>query len=356
MKKRIWILIGLIFLILVIILNFTNREEGKEVETTKVSYAPLVSTVSGDGLLRAKSQVNISSQVMGKVERLYVQEGDWVKKGQLLCLLERKSYEAQYELAKARLEQARAQLIRSESLFQKNFLSQEEYERVLTEYQVAAANFKDAQDRYEKTEIHSPINGKVVKLNIEEGETVIIGTMNNPGTVLMVIADLSKMVAVIEVSERDVVDIKLGNKAEIELEALPERKFSGEVVKVGCMPVTRQLGEEKAQTFEVEIEITDTSSLLRPGMTAHAKIETNRKEKALVIPISAVGKRKIGSEEKDGVFRVEKGRAKIVPVKTGLFGETEVEIAEGLKEGELVITGPYRILAHLRDGELVKVK
>ncbi|MEO0102527.1 MAG: efflux RND transporter periplasmic adaptor subunit [candidate division WOR-3 bacterium] len=356
MKKRIWLGIGLVVLVLIILLNIIQKEEGKEVETAKVHYGNLVSSVTGDGIIKAKTQVNISSQVMGRIEKLYVKEGDLVSKGKLLCLLDQKSYQAQYELAKARYEQARAVWERSETLFHKNLIAQEEYERLSAEYKMAEANFKDAQDRYEKTEIRSPIAGKVVKLNVEEGETVIIGTMNNPGTVLMVIADLAKMLAEIEVSERDVVDTKPNDPVEIELDAIPNQKFSGFVQKVGYMPNTQQLGEEKATTFEVTVEIIDTSSLLRPGMTCHAKIETNRKDSVLVVPISAVGRHKIGEEEKDGVFIIEKNRAKLVPVKTGIFGETEVEVLAGLKEGDIVITGPYRILSRLRDGDLVKGK
>jgi len=356
MKKRIGLLSLLILFLLLIILNLTRKEEGKEVEVKRVGYSSLISSVTGDGTLKAKSQVNVSSEVMGKINRLFVKEGDWVKKGDILCLLDQNSYLAQYRLSEARLKQAKAIKERSESLYQKNLIAQEEYERAETEYKVAEANFLSAKDQYQKTEIRAPISGKVVKLNVEEGENVIIGTMNNPGTVLLTIADLSQIVALIDVSERDVVDIKISDSCSVELDALPGRKFFGLVSKIGYIPTRKELGEEKAQTFEVEITISDTSSLLRPGMTAHATIVTNKKEKVLTIPIAAVGKRKIGNEEKDAVFIVEKGKAKLVPVKTGIFGAEEVEIIEGLKEGDLVITGPYRILSHLRDGERVKIK
>ncbi len=356
MKKRIGLIILILFILLIILLNLIRKEEGKEVETTIASYGSIVSTVSGDGTIKAKAQVNISSQVMGKIEQLAVKEGDFVKKGALLALLERKGYEIQYELAKAKYDQAKLSYERTCSLFTKNLISQEEYEKSEVEYKIAEANFKDAQDKYEKTEIRSPINGQVVKLNVEEGETVIIGTMNNPGTVLMVIADRSKILALIEVSESDVVEIKPGNAASVQLDAIPNQKFKGVVKRTGLMPQTQLVGSEKAVTFEVEIELADTSSLLRPGMTCHAEIETNKKDSALIVPISAVGRRKIENEEKDAVFVIEKDRAKLVPVKVGISGETTVEILEGLKEGAVVITGPYRILAALKEGDLVKIK
>lgn len=355
MKKRIFLIIGIVaFIILIIFLNLTRREEGKEVEIAKVEYGSIISKISGDGELKAKTQVNIQSQVMGRVERIFVKEGDEVKKGDLLCLLERKSYEANLTLQRARYEQVKSSFIRIDSLYKKRLISDEEYERAKTEYEVAKAGYEDALDKYNKTEIRSPINGKVVKLNIEEGETAIIGTMNNPGTIMMIIADLSKMMAVIEVSERDVVDIKIGNPAKITLDALPDTFFLGYVSRIGYVPITTATGTEKITNFEVEVELQDTSFLLRPGMSVHCEITTAEKESVLVVPISAIGRRKIGGKEVDACFVIENGKAKLKPVKVGSYGEFEAEIIEGLKEGEEVITGPYSVLAKLNEGDLVK--
>uniref|UniRef100_A0A7V4E3K2 Efflux RND transporter periplasmic adaptor subunit n=1 Tax=candidate division WOR-3 bacterium TaxID=2052148 RepID=A0A7V4E3K2_UNCW3 len=357
MKKKIFLVVGLIvFILLIIFLNLGKKEEGKEVEVSRVEYGKIVSKVTGDGELKAKIQVNIQSQVMGRVEKIFVKEGSKVKKGDLLCLLERKSYEANLNLQKARYEQAKNSFIRIDSLYKKKLVSDEEYERAKTEYEVAKANYEDALDKYEKTEIRSPISGTVVKLNVEEGETVIIGTMNNPGTVMMVVADLSKMLAVIEVSERDVVDIKVGNPAKITLDALPDTFFIGKVVRVGYVPITQATATEKITNFEIEIELADTSALLRPGMSVHCEIITAEKDSVLVVPISAVGRRRIGDKEVDACFVIEKGRAKLKPVKVGGYGDFEAEIIEGLSEGEEVITGPYSVLAKLKEGDLVKPK
>lgn len=357
MRKRIFLIIGiLIFIGLIVLLNLTRKEEGKEVETATVEYGSIVSKISGDGELKAKTQVNIQSQVMGRVEKIFVKEGSEVKKGDLLCLLERKSYEANLTLQKARYEQAKNSFIRIDSLYKKRLISDEEYERAKTEYEAAKASYEDALDKYNKTEIRSPIDGTVVKLNIEEGETAIIGTMNNPGTIMMIIADLSKMMAVIEVSERDVVDIKIGNSAKITLDALPDTFFVGYVSRVGYVPITTTAGTEKITNFEVEVELEDTSFLLRPGMSVHCEIITAEKESVLVVPISAIGRRKIGGKEVDACFVIENGKAKLKPIKVGSYGEFEAEVIEGLKEGEEVITGPYSVLAKLNEGDLVKPK
>ncbi len=361
MKKRFWIIIGVLaLLILITIFNLTQREEGEPVEVAAAHYSSIVSYVSGDGKIKAASQVNIQAEVMGRIERLYVKEGDMVKKGEILCRLDRKSYEAQLAQALARYQQAKSVFARTETLFNKNLISQEEKEKVETEFRVAKAIFEDAQDRYEKTEIRSPISGKVVKLNVEEGETVIIGTMNNPGTVLMVIADLSKMLAEIELSETDVIDVKIGDPGVIELDALPNKKFTGVVTKVGFVPVSvsQLTTEEKAPSFQITIELKDTSSLLRPGLSCHAEVETYRRDSCLVVPIQAVGRRKIKGEEKDAVFVYDEKekKAKLVFVKIGKSSETETEILEGLAEGDLVITGPYRVLSRLQDGARVSIK
>jgi HlyD family secretion protein len=164
------------------------------------------------------------------------------------------------------------------------------------------------------------------------------------------------MLAVIEVSERDVVDVKVGNPAKITLDALPDTFFMGKVVRVGYVPITQATATEKITNFEIEIELADTSALLRPGMSVHCEIITAEKDSVLVVPIAAVGRKRIGDKEVDACFVIENGRAKLRPVKVGSYGDFEAEIIEGLKEGEEVITGPYSVLAKLKEGDLVKPK
>ncbi|MEO0093326.1 MAG: efflux RND transporter periplasmic adaptor subunit [candidate division WOR-3 bacterium] len=355
-SKTIIIVIGVIIILGVIIsLNLITSKPGEEVIVTAAKFGSILAKISATGELKAALQVNLQAQAMGTVDKLYVQEGDVVKKGQLLCQLDRKSYEADMLSAKARYEQAKAVYARNETLYARNLIAQEQFESYKMQYEVAKAQYEQAQDRLAKTKITAPISGTVVKVNIEEGETVIIGTMNNPGTVMMVIADLSQMLAIVKVDETDIPSIKLGQKAEITIDALPDTVFEGIVTKIGYMPVQNILQTTETGTdFEVEVKLTKTNATLKPGMTVSADIITAEKESVLVVPIQAVGKRKVKGIETQALFVVEKGVAKLKPVKTGSASETEIEIIEGIKPGDKVISGPYKVLAKLKDG--VKVK
>jgi HlyD family secretion protein len=220
---------------------------------------------------------------------------------------------------------------------------------------MARAQYSEAQDRYEKTSIRSPISGTVVQVNVEEGETVIVGTMNNVGTVIMVVADMSNMQANIEVDETDVVELEPGLAAEVQVDALPDTTLTGRVTKVGYMPVQDLMSgvEGEGTDFEVEVTIDSTVSELRPGMTASVDIVTARLDSVLVIPIQAMGRREFEGEEQETVFVVEDGKARLRPVKTGTSSDTEIEVVGGLEQGEQVITGPYKVLSKLTDGRRV---
>ncbi len=358
MKRYKKILLGIgigVILVLIIVLNLSSPEGGVKVRMTKVRIGSIVSKVSATGELRAQSQVNISAEVMGKVERLYVKEGEWVEKGQLLCLLDQTRYRADLNLAKARFLQAQKNFKRTQALFKDSLVSQKTYEDALTELEIAKAQYEEAMDNLEKTEIRAPISGRVVKLNIEEGETVIIGTMNNPGTIMMTIADLSKMLAIVEVDETEIADIHPGEEAEIRIDAFPDTIIKGKVERVGYMPIqSSSISSERETNFEVRIDILGTSPLLRPGMSVSADIITARKDSVLVIPIQAMGKREIKGKKMESVFVVKNGIARLRPIKTGKSSETEIEVIKGLKPGETIITGPYKVLASLKDGDRVK--
>lgn len=358
-KKRTFFIIfgAILFLVLIVGLNLMTKKEGSEVTGAIAGYGSIVSKVSATGSLKAKAQVNLQAQVMARVEKLFVSEGDFVKKGDLLCLLDPKLYEAELILAKARFERAQAVFSRQETLYQKALIAQEQFEATKTEYEVSKAQYEQAQDRFSKTKIIAPISGTVVKLNIEEGETVIIGTMNNPGTVMMVIADLSKMLAIVDVDETEVGALKAGLEAKVNIDALPDTVFIGQVSRVGYMPKQSQVsGLEQSTDFEVEIDLLETAPELRPGMSVSCEIITAQKESVLVVPIQAVGRRKVKGKETQTLFVVENGIAKLTPVKTGSTSETEIEILEGIKEGTTVISGPYKVLSKLKDGARVKVQ
>ncbi len=361
LKKKRWIIIiGVaVVIILVVVLNLGFKSKsGGEVETAVARRDTLVSKVAATGNLKAQAQVNIQAQVMGRIDKLYVKEGDVVKRGDLVCLLDQTQYQADLTLAQANFRQQERMLVRADTLFSKKLIAQEEYEKMKTSYDVARAQLEQAKDRWEKTRITSPISGTVVKLNIEEGETVIIGTMNNLGTVMMTIADLSQMLAIVDVDESDVTQIRPGQEGTVELDALPDSVFGGTVNTVGYMPIESNLttavtGQQTTADFEVEIGLIENSPLLRPGMTVSAEIVTSKKANVLVVPIQAVGRRKIKGRETQSVFVVENGVARLRPVETGNSSETDIEIVKGLTEGEMVVSGPYKILSKLTDGARV---
>jgi len=353
--KITFIIIGIILLLIVfIILNRSRHEPGALCETQRVAYGSILAKVSATGTLRATAQVNLQAQVMGVVKRVRVREGDLVRRGDTLLELDRQTYEAQLTLARAQFDQTRLKHSRNESLFTHGLIAAEQYEASKAAYEVAEAQYLQAQDQFDKTVICAPISGLVTQVNIKEGETAIIGTMNYAGTVLLVICDLSRMEALVEVDETDVVALAPGQTASITVDALPDTAFAGRVSRVGYMPVQKTLtAEQTATNFEVEIAIDSTVSSLRPGMTVHAEIITARLDSVLVVPIQAVGRRTIKGRETETVFVVKQGRAVLTPVRTGKSSDTEVQILEGLSLNDEVITGPYKLLTKLEDGTRV---
>ncbi len=359
MKRRTkvtFIIIGIVIVLgVIVVLNLSRSESGASVQTEEVDYGSIRSVVVATGELRAQAQVNLQAQVMGVVKRLLVGEGDWVNKGDLLLRLDRRTYEAQLVQARSRYTQAKLSHARVESLYNRSLVSDEQYEGSKAGFDMAKAQFDEATDRYAKTSIRTPISGTVVQVNVEEGETVIVGTMNNPGTVIMVIADMSSMLAIVQVDETDVVSLRLGQQAEVEIDALPDAVFSGTVTEIGYMPI-QNLGITGGEgvDFEVEVTLDSATSALRPGMSVSSEVVTAQLDSVLVIPIQAMGRREVDGEEKETVFVVEDGKAVLKPVKTGESSDTEIEITEGLEQGERIITGPYKVLSKLKDGRSVK--
>lgn len=230
------------------------------VESTIVGVGSIVAKVSGDGQLKAKSQVNIQSQILGTVEKLYVKEGAVVHKGQIVCLLDQTSTKAELISAQAQFEQRQKFFIRSESLYALQLNAPQECEQTKAQYQIAQAQLMQIQDLFNKTLITAPLSGTVTQLNIREGETVIVGTMNNLGTVMMVIADLTQMLGVITIDETEVPFVKPNAKALIRILAFPDTIFEGIVQKVGYMPKTKSISQpalrSKARTLKLRLNLT----------------------------------------------------------------------------------------------------
>ena len=362
MKKRsrtlIIIAAVVVVLALIIVANLKSKSvSGEEVESQKVKYGSILSKVSATGALRAQAQVNLQAQVMGVVDKLPVKEGDVVSKGDVLLELDRKSYEANMLLARARFTQAELSHVRVESLYGNKLVSAEQFEASKAAYDMAKAQYDEAQDQYDKTTIRAPISGMVTQLNIEQGEAVLIGTMNYSGTVLAVLADMSRMQAIVDVDEADVVSVAIGQTATVYVDALPDTSFSGRVTRIAYMPTQNVLSAtQQTTTFEVEVTLDSTAPALRPGMNGRAEITTAEVDSVLVIPVQAAGRREIKGKDTETVFTVKNGKAVLTPIRTGKASETEMEVTDGLKPGDEIITGPYKKLSKLTEGERVAPK
>ncbi|MDH4210459.1 MAG: efflux RND transporter periplasmic adaptor subunit [candidate division WOR-3 bacterium] len=353
-RKRLLIIIGaIVVVVIIIVLNLNQGDSGEKVNVSLVKRGNITSVVTASGELKAKAQIDISAETIARVKRIIYREGDHVKKGDLLIELDDVQASATRGLALANLEQAEQDLQRAEKLIEQNLISRESFERVELSHKTAKASYEQALDAYRKTRIYSPISGKIMKVNVEEGETAVMGALNYGGTVMMTVADMSQMIAVVKIDETDVPDVRVGEHAEVIADALPDSAYNGTVVRVGLMPIQSQLSTDEVTDFEVEIELHAVSSLLRPGMNVKSDIITSEKKDALKIPIQASGKREIDDELVETVFLIENGKAVLKEIVPGVSSDEETEIISGIEEGDTVIIGPYRVLSRLKDGQKV---
>jgi HlyD family secretion protein len=403
-KKKIIIILGVVVVVAIIIVAnvLKSGEKTYKVQADKVQKSDITSVATANGKIAPITDVKISAYVPAKIIRLPVEEGDLVKRGQLLVQLDDTEYraatnqaKAQLASAKASLEQAQLVYERKKELFEKKLSSKEQYDMAKTDLDLAKARHEQAvasldQAKYNlsKTTITSPMNGIVTSLNAEVGEIVMIGTMNNPGTVIMAVSDMSEIEAEVEVDETDIAEVKLGQEAEIEIDAYPDTVFKGEVTEIGHSARISGLGtQDQVTNFLVKVKLLDEVPRIRPGMSASVDITTNSRVDALNVPIQAVVMReeksdtltakekekegalasantlpkkgnKKGKKEKkevEGVFVVKEGRAKFVEVKTGIADQQNIELVSGINEDDMVVTGTYKILRTLKDGDKVKV-
>ncbi len=375
-----------------------DRKNRTKVSVEEVERGDLVAKVSGPGRVRAESKVQISSSVMAKVVRLGVDEGDTVEEGEFLLALDDVYYGSRVEQAKAGGQRAQAQLSTAErdlSDYEEQFavglVSERERDEIRAiaiacrqTYQEALASLRAAQDQLDKTVFHSPISGVVTRLNVEEGENVVTGTMNAPGTVIMTISDMSHMEVQVEIDETDIVDVAIGQRAEVEVEALADTVLVGTVTEVGNSGITGMAGtQEEVTNFLVTVLLDDAHPGLKPGMTATVNIVTAEHTAVLNVPIQAVVSRtpselkeeeegKDQSKDKDepklkrserkdekeleGVFVVdENDEARFVSVVTGIADELSLEVEGDLEAGQRVVSGPYKILRNLKNGAALKI-
>jgi len=352
--KKILIVIGIVVVILVIVfVNLKAKPSGRDVEVAIAGKSDITSRVESTGELKAKDQVNISAQTIAQIDKIYYVEGDYVKTGALLIQLDNTQAEANQTLTEASLKQADQDLHRGQALFDKKLISQQDFDQVQLNYTTAKTKNDQAHDALLKTRISAPIAGRIIQLNVKEGETVVMGTMNNSGTILMVLADMSTMIAVVDVDETDVPELRLDQSAEVTADALPDSIFNGKVTKIGLMPVPNALSTDQATNFEVEVEMKEFSPLLRPGMNVTAKIITSQKKDILTVPVQAVGRRMKDKKMTETVFIAKGKKAVLKEIKTGASSDTDIEILSGIEIGDTVIVGPYRILSKLKDKETV---
>ena len=389
MKKWLLPALGLVVVGAIVAVSFAgSRPRGTSVETGKVERGEIRSVVTGTGEIQARTHVDISSQVIARIEKLHVREGDRVARGARLVDLERAQYssqrdrslanlaaaEAEIGRARAALANADARLKRARELARQSIASREFLESAELDHESARTALAAARERaretraavaasddaLSKTSIVSPISGRVTRVNAEEGETVVTGTMNMPGSVILTVSDLSTIEAAVEVDEAAVARVEVGQKASVKVDAFPDTELPGEVTEIADSAVKRQ----EVAYFPVKVRILGSGEGLRPGMTARARIQAESRKGVLVVPIPAIVEKKdtegktASSSNPEGqkiVYRVEGGRARSAPVAVGLNDETRAEILSGLKEGETIAVGPYRTLKSLKDGDAVTV-
>lgn len=401
MKKRnkIIIIVGVLILIVVIVfLNlFRSGEKVYTVEADKVKKGDLASIVTGSGKVLAKNDVKIGATVPGPIISLPVKDGDLVKKGQLLVQIDPSEYKsavaqatAQLNSAKASFEQSKLLYDRQQKLFEKKLCSQEQYDAVCTQrdvakaqYDQAQASLRQAEDLLAKTTITAPMDGKITELLKKEGE-MVTGADYNP-TEIMTISDLSAFEVEVEVDETDIAETRLTQEAKIKIDAFPDTSFKGEVSEIGnTAKITGSGTQDQVVNFLVKVLILDEVKGIKPGMSASVDITTASHKDVLNIPIAAMvmreekkdtlnvkskegkseaqassAKEEKGKEKKkeiEGVFLVEKGRARFIPVKSGISDQQNMEVVSGLKENDQIITGSYKILRTLKDGDKVKIE
>lgn len=418
-KKALWIGLAAALVIALMAVGIVRGRAGKvqAVQFGRVRQEDITSRVRAPGKIEAKTQVKVSADIMGKIVVLAVKEGDPVRRGQLMLQLDDTQYRAYDAQARAAASTARARLgeaeqtlrtaeatyKRQQALFQRHLLSDAERDQAEASIQSARAAaaaarqevsradaaVQAAADNLRKTRFLAPFDGVVSALNVEQGENVITGTMNNPGTEILVVSDLSRMLVRADVDETDVVDMRLGQKAKITVDALPDTSFQGTVTEIGNTAKRSLTSTVEGQTnFEVKVVFDRDVPQVRPGMTADVEIETGTHAKTLGVPIQAVVVRTqrdldraarkpaarrprgaaaatalaaeddtVGRKDKEinGVFLVGPDQvARFVPVRTGIASESDIEIFGAVKPGATIVAGPYKALRELKPG--VKVK
>ena len=406
MSKKWKIVIGIaVAAVLAVVLMGSLRSKDRNlphVTTAKVEKVDLLSKVTANGKVQARRKVDLSALVMGQIVNLAVKEGDKVNKGQLLLQIDKAQLAAaaagsaaslaamRNDLAAARstAEQARADYERANQNYKAKILSEADLQKTRSALDTARANLAATEERMNsagaalagsrdslsKTTVTSPIAGIVTGLPVKEGEVTVIGTMNNAGTQLMTISDMSEVEAVMMVDETSVPQVKIGQTANLMIDAYPGQKFKGTVTEVGSSPILKNdpdllsmVANSEAINFKVKIRVQDPPPTIRPGFSVTAEIVTGRNEGATAIPIQALVVRDVPKKDKkaaaasgraeteEGVYLVKGGKIEFQKVETGLAGELMIEVKKGPAVGQDIVTGPFKVLRQVKEGDKVVV-
>jgi len=404
MSKKWKIVIGIaVAAVLAVVLMGSLRSKDRNlphVTTAKVEKVDLLSKVTANGKVQARRKVDLSALVMGQIVNLAVKEGDKVNKGQLLLQIDKAQLAAaaagsaaslaamRNDLAAARstAEQARMDYERANQNYKAKILSEADLQKTRSALDTARANLAATEERMHsagaalagsrdslsKTTVTSPIAGIVTGLPVKEGEVTVIGTMNNAGTQLMTISDMSEVEAVMMVDETSVPQVKIGQTANLMIDAYPGQKFKGLVTEVGSSPILKNdpdllsmVANSEAINFKVKIRVQDPPPTIRPGFSVTAEIVTGRNEGATAIPIQALVVRDVPKKDKkaasasgraeteEGVYLVKGGKIEFQKVETGLAGELMIEVKKGPAIGAEIVTGPFKVLRQIKEGDKV---
>lgn len=385
MKRKVWLGVGVLVAVAAGTGFVVSRRGPKPaaVVFAAVGREDLQAKVSANGRVQAQKKVDISATIPGQITQLAVREGDVVQKGQFLLQIDAANSRAQarssefsmqalledLDAARHALTLASADAVRAEENFRAGILAEAERQRARTEEATrrsallgaerrvdqARASLEGVRDTLSKTTIRSPMDGIVTAKRIEEGEVAVIGIQNQPGTVLLTISDMSIVEAEMEIDETSIPSVALGQKARVHIDAYPNRTFDGTVTEVGNSPITATIAGTEAIKFKVKVRIDNPPEGIKPGLSVQADVLTGFRAKVVTVPIQALVVREDESrEEKEGVYVVEGGKVAFRPLKTGLLGELAIEVLEGVKEGETIVTGPFRELRTLEPGDAVR--
>jgi HlyD family secretion protein len=420
-NKKKALIAGTVVIVLAIFVMLALRQGqrgGARVRTEEVQRRDLVQVVTASGRIRPHLRVEIQADVSGRIVDLRVDEGDWTTEGDTLLIIDPNTFiaaaqrsEAALSSSQANAAQSRASRDQADRLLRRTrrireqnpeLISEQELEDALTNFEVqqalyeasehmveqARATLREARDRLSKTVITAPMTGRVVRLNVEQGETAIVGTMNNPGTVLLTVADLSEMEAVVEVDETDIPQIELGDSASIEIDAFPNQVFTGRVTEIGHSSIQggvaglSGLTSDQSVDFEVVIRLDNPPSSLRTDLSSTADVVAEVRDSVLSVPIISLTMRRPELEEErspgdtgneeieladqnseeeqaevEGVFVLnDDNTVRFVPVVIGIAGRDHFEVLEGLEEGDVIVAGTFQAIRELQNGDLVRAQ